>query len=173
MRKTGSGFTIVELLVVIVVIAILAAITIVAYNGIQTRAKNSKTISATNAWIKAVKLYQADNGSYPPVNSCLGTLTTYPDNGRCWTSSSWVVSSSFLSTMQPYISSYPEPDTTNVDSTADKRRGAFFNYSNPSTAYIYMMLSGTSTCPDMSISHYNGGASDGVRDGGINCIYQF
>lgn len=40
-RETHSkqiGFTIVELLIVIVVIAILAAITIVAYTGIQNRA---------------------------------------------------------------------------------------------------------------------------------------
>ncbi len=39
--KNRNGFTIVELLIVVVVIAILAAITIVAYNGIQTRAKES------------------------------------------------------------------------------------------------------------------------------------
>ena len=42
MRKTTNGFTIVELLIVIVVIAVLAAITIVAYNGIQARANQSK-----------------------------------------------------------------------------------------------------------------------------------
>lgn len=36
-RISASGFTIVELLIVVVVIAILAAITIVAYNGIQNR----------------------------------------------------------------------------------------------------------------------------------------
>lgn len=39
--KQASGFTIVELLIVVVVIAILAAITIVAYNGIQSRANES------------------------------------------------------------------------------------------------------------------------------------
>ncbi|MDN5275377.1 MAG: Fimbrial protein [Candidatus Saccharibacteria bacterium] len=38
-KQTSKGFTIVELLIVIVVIGILAAITIVAYNGIQNRAK--------------------------------------------------------------------------------------------------------------------------------------
>jgi prepilin-type N-terminal cleavage/methylation domain-containing protein len=41
-RLKMTGFTIVELLIVIVVIAILAAITIVAYNGIQTRSQNAK-----------------------------------------------------------------------------------------------------------------------------------
>ena len=45
MRKNYSGFTIVELLIVIVVIAILAAITIVAYNGIRQQAENSATAS--------------------------------------------------------------------------------------------------------------------------------
>lgn len=41
-KQKQTGFTIVELLIVVVVIAILAAITIVAYNGIQTRAQQSK-----------------------------------------------------------------------------------------------------------------------------------
>ena len=46
-----SGFTIVELLIVIVVIAILAAITIVAYTGIQERAK----ISALQSELSSVR----------------------------------------------------------------------------------------------------------------------
>ena len=41
-QKRSSAFTIVELLIVIVVIAILAAITIMAYNGIQSRARDSQ-----------------------------------------------------------------------------------------------------------------------------------
>ena len=43
------GFTIVELLIVIVVIGVLAAITIVAYNGIQSRARDSARVSDINA----------------------------------------------------------------------------------------------------------------------------
>ena len=45
--KKDRGFTIVELLIVIVVIAILAAITIVAYSGITARANTTK--AQTNA----------------------------------------------------------------------------------------------------------------------------
>ena len=44
-KNRYTGFTIVELLIVIVVIAILAAITIVAYTGIQDRAKESNVQS--------------------------------------------------------------------------------------------------------------------------------
>jgi len=45
MRKPQAGFTIVELLIVIVVIAILAAISIVAYNGIQNRTYDAAVIN--------------------------------------------------------------------------------------------------------------------------------
>jgi len=40
-KHVQAGFTIVELLIVVIVIAILAAITIVAYNGIRDRASDS------------------------------------------------------------------------------------------------------------------------------------
>lgn len=59
------GFTIVELLIVIVVIGILAAITIVAYNGIQERARISGMQSDILTLNKAIQMYYADNGHYP------------------------------------------------------------------------------------------------------------
>lgn len=68
-----TGFTIVELLIVIVVIGILAAITIVAYNGAQTRAHNASRLSEVNSWRKSFELYKAQNGTYP----------TMPDGGYC------------------------------------------------------------------------------------------
>ncbi|RYD50381.1 MAG: prepilin-type N-terminal cleavage/methylation domain-containing protein [Sphingobacteriales bacterium] len=68
MRNT-RGFTIVELLIVIVVIGILAAITIVAFNGIQDRAKFAQKRSDLTTIDKAVKMYYADNGNYPPIAS--------------------------------------------------------------------------------------------------------
>lgn len=66
-NKQQLGFTIVELLIVIVVIGILAAITIVAYNGVQVKARDSARISKVNSIAKAISLYHADNGRYPPI----------------------------------------------------------------------------------------------------------
>jgi len=65
MRKTTSGFTIVELLIVIVVIAILAAISIVAYNGIQARARDNIRYQDVKSITKALELYKVDTGNYP------------------------------------------------------------------------------------------------------------
>ncbi len=59
------GFTIVELLIVVVVIAILAAITIVAYNGITANAKESALKADLNTTAKKVGVAQAETGSYP------------------------------------------------------------------------------------------------------------
>lgn len=49
-----TGFTIVELLIVIVVIAILAAITVVAFNGVQDRSRVQKANSDLNTLAKAI-----------------------------------------------------------------------------------------------------------------------
>ncbi|GEM_PF-769646 len=75
---TQRGFTIVELLIVIVIIGILAAIVIVAYNGIQDRAKETKTIAMANSYYKAFILMESDGtvlSSLP--NACLGPTSFY------------------------------------------------------------------------------------------------
>lgn len=64
-KSKQTGFTIVELLIVIVVIAILAAISVIAYRGIQDRAKVSSISSALTQASKAVALYKAQNDTYP------------------------------------------------------------------------------------------------------------
>lgn len=70
MRKSASGFTIVELLIVIVVIAILAAISIVAYTGIQQRARDSQRKSDLAALAKAHAIYRIDNGPMGAGSGC-------------------------------------------------------------------------------------------------------
>ena len=63
--KAQSGFTIVELLIVIVVIGILAAITIVAFNGVQTRGYDSRRTNDVAGIKKALEMYKVDEGQYP------------------------------------------------------------------------------------------------------------
>jgi len=69
-----SGFTIVELLIVVVVIAILAAITIVAYNGIRQRATNSAMQSELSQLVKKVESYKVTSSSsaYPVDQATAG-----------------------------------------------------------------------------------------------------
>lgn len=67
-----KGFTIVELLIVIVVIAILAAISIVAYNGIQQRARDSQRKNDLSQIVKALHLYNIDRGTFAGAGSGCG-----------------------------------------------------------------------------------------------------
>lgn len=109
MRKTINGFTLVELLIVIVVIGILAAITLVAYNGVQAKARDSNRQSGISDIVKALQLYYIDNGSYPLENctsSCLINTGWSDTNDGSW--------QNLVSQLVPqYVSSLPtDPNPT-------------------------------------------------------------
>lgn len=86
------GFTIVELLIVIVVIAILAAITVVAYKGIQGRANDSSVQTGLSDDFKKFALFSVDAGSFPKNANDVQTVgltfskNTYASGGViiCW-----------------------------------------------------------------------------------------
>ena len=80
MTKT-SGFTIVELLIVVVVISILAAITVVSYNGIQNRAKDAAALNVTKNVEKKVQLYKSLYGTYPTTTQLNAQPETTIDSG--------------------------------------------------------------------------------------------
>jgi prepilin-type N-terminal cleavage/methylation domain-containing protein len=71
--RTSRGFTIVELLIVIVIIAILAAITVVAYNGITGRTRTASAKATASTVLKKAHAYNAEKGSYPAISTDLTT----------------------------------------------------------------------------------------------------
>ena len=85
-KKENAGFTIVELLIVVVVIAILAAITIVSYAGITNKAYDSAVRSDINGFMKKIELQKANatDGLYPgtPDSSTLNVSKAYYITGR-------------------------------------------------------------------------------------------
>ncbi len=75
--KKDRGFTIVELLIVIVVIGILAAIVIVAYNGVQNRARDSNNKTDAVSLAKVAESVNADSGAYPTGTDTATLITSF------------------------------------------------------------------------------------------------
>jgi type II secretion system protein G len=65
LKNKSKGFTIVELLIVIVVIGILATLVIVTFTGIQQKARDSKRKTDIGAVQAALESYYSSNNTYP------------------------------------------------------------------------------------------------------------
>ncbi|MNH50257.1 Type II secretion system protein G precursor [compost metagenome] len=134
-RVSQRGFTIVELLIVIVIIGILASITVVAYNGVRDRAHASQTLSSVDAWEKLIKTYKAtsSDGKYPAVSveTCLGENfpadSDFPVN-QCVTSPSGTdsVDPSLMAKLKTVTSSLPAGPTPIIVSGTTKVRGIVY-----------------------------------------------
>jgi prepilin-type N-terminal cleavage/methylation domain-containing protein len=65
LKNKQSGFTIVELLIVIVVIGILAALVVTTFNGIQQKGRDTERETDIKAIHGQLEAYYAQNGTYP------------------------------------------------------------------------------------------------------------
>ena len=123
MNKKAQGFTIVELLIVIVVIAILAAISIAAYTNIQQRAKNTTIINAASQSLKMIEAYVAEYGVYPgtesPLNACLTA-----QSGCTGSTGNTISTNSTLSTELAKVGTLPQ----SVPNSGENRNGVLYQY---------------------------------------------
>ncbi len=177
-HKQILGFTIVELLIVIVVIAILAAITVVAYNGIQQKANNSKTTQALSSWVQGLKMYKADNGRWPNAWTCLGEGYLYGPSGVDSSGTSQcrnnvLSNTGFNNLMRPYFGGglLPTPAFVTAYSTdTEWRRGIHYAYGGGDGTQVYIDVAYAgllNSCPD--IDGLNG--SRQVLSGNTKCNY--
>ena len=156
MGKKHTGFTIVELLIVVVVIAILAAITIVAYNGITSRASDSSAKSAMETAVKQVELSNIDNQQYPLTLSALSNgapqlgsdvRLEYNSDGKtyCITSSSLIAKTDYYQ--------------TNGGSYTSGKCPNHLGYQGASGSYSATSVFGGSSPGSGSITYNDGGGS--------------
>lgn len=86
MHKTKSGFTLVELLVVVLIIGILATISIASYSAMQARGRDSRRTTDVANLTKALELYYDDTGAFPVPGNAGSSLGNnwYSTNGTNW-----------------------------------------------------------------------------------------
>ena len=142
------GFTIVELLIVIVIIGILAAITVVAYNGIQNRAYDTTVQSDLKSLYKKISLYRIQEDKYPRY------VNEFTDMGVALSKSSY--SRGLYNAVSWYNVLYCWPNAANPEKfsiTAQSKSGKVYTAVNGSVKEATYILSGSNqTCSDAGTS---------------------
>ena len=169
--RLNHGFTIVELLIVIVVIAILAAVSVVAYSGIQQRATASKAASTATQIYKGFEAYYALEGHYPLTaaldsgrEGCIGDVSDFPSRdgfgaGECAPdiySSEMTSVDTALTTELGKVMIAPNtslPPLVDLWSPDKQIRGIYFKTGNSAFSgkwlYITYQVRGRQKCPDV------------------------
>ena len=178
LKKASGGFTIVELLIVIVVIGILAAIVVVAYNGVQKSAQTGSITSELKQWEKLFMAYKSINGSYPspaaapltdggPGGSvlnyyCLGTgFPPVSGTNYCFhvnSTSVWRVAESTGASLIAQLSTVGTPPQNSKKYTYGTVVGPVLVYNSATNIQLYSTYPGGTACPS-GMSYGYGDAS--------------
>lgn len=77
-----AGFTLIEIMVVIIILGLLATLVIPNITGYTEKAKREKTRADITSLEGALELFKADNGFYPTIEQGLEALVAKPTTGR-------------------------------------------------------------------------------------------
>ena len=126
-KNAASGFTIVELIIVIIVIGILATIVVVSYRGIQDRAHRVATISAVHQTLEQIESYMAFHKTYPAtdgqsINGSVGLFSCVTVDSGCFRDNHTIAVAS-NPTLNTNLSSLPR----SIDSRT-RSYGIIYNY---------------------------------------------
>lgn len=129
-KQKRQGFTIVELLIVIVVIGILAAITIVAYNGVQQRARDTKRKQDIEVIAKSLELYYIDNGKYPTSSGSTSINVSWSTTADA----SWA---NLAAQLKPYANNLPADPISTPNISFQTGGYNYSYYSDPNAGGNY------------------------------------
>ena len=73
MKAVQKGFTLIELMIVVAIIGILAAIAIPAYQNYTIRAQVTEGLNLADGWKTSVGEFYAQNGTFPAGSSTAGS----------------------------------------------------------------------------------------------------
>ncbi len=89
-RQTHAGFTLIEVMVVIVILAILAGLVVPKVVGQSDKARVKTTETALATTSNAIDMFKVDNGHYPTTQEGLNALIQPPQGAKNWPEGGYV-----------------------------------------------------------------------------------
>jgi len=162
-RNKQRGFTIVELLIVIVVIAILAAIVIVAYKGVQERAESSSVVETARAYVTGLQSWAGATGAYPvpggtDIGTCLGSPSLFSGN-VCPNAPAWGLNTNYDPGFNQTLITYMGKQYLPLGYWSGGPQGVFWyhsNYYGNGHAVLYYAVGPNTNCGLPNVQQPNG-----------------
>lgn len=164
MKTNKAGFTIIELLIVIFIILVIAAIVMVALSQSREHSRNTARATQVREYQKAINMHYSAHGYYPRINAtnqtgnaCLGDYSPLGVvSGSCWQGAqerAW-----FVNAITPqYMARIPEGESLTF---GNGHTGMLYEYGNFGKTYsirYFMKGAGQNCIVDHAVASTAGG----------------
>lgn len=137
----NKGFTFIELLVTVTIIAVLVSVGVVSYGSVNKRSRDAKRRGDVEQLRSVLEMYRADNGSYPNAGS------------GSWTDAS-ALSTTLVSTYLPAIPADPKTTQTYRYQATNLSGGNYYGYC---MSALLESENPTDTCTPDTVNSHNYG----------------